>query len=200
MPYPKQATNVYVEKLDDELCVYDWEQNRMHALNPTAAMVWEQCDGKTDPAEMANRLESELKVPNADKLVTLSLSRLEKARLLDGTARSQTLRTITRREVLKMAGISLALLPVISSIALPSPAEAQSSCNENCTYGGTLSTSGGFNNCTDACIGNAPPRASGFMLCSVESTPLNGDTLCVCHVYVDGGCNNTTSTASGTWQ
>ena len=119
MPHPKQAANVYVESLDDELCVYDWQQKQMHALNPTAALVWEQCDGQTDLAQMATRLQNELNVPNADKLVALSLNRLENARLLEG-ATPQPQRTITRREVLKMAGIGLALMPVVSSIALPS--------------------------------------------------------------------------------
>ena len=186
MPHPKQAANVYVEKLDDELCIYDWEQKQIHALNPTATLVWELCDGQTDPAQMTTRLKNELDVPDADKLVALSLDRLEKACLLDG-AGSQTQRAITRREVLKMAGIGLALLPVVSSVALPSPADAQS-CNANCNLGGPLGSSG-FNNCTDACedvFQTAPP---GIILCSVDQFTQGNEIICQCNYYDPDGCN-----------
>ena len=85
MQYPKKSEQVYVEAIEQELCVYDWQGQKMHTLNPTAVLVWELCDGQTSPAAMAARLEQELDVPDANKLVWLSLDRLEKAvgRLLD---------------------------------------------------------------------------------------------------------------------
>ena len=83
MPYPKKSVNVYEETLERELCLYDWERQRLHTLNPTAALVWQQCDGQTSPAEIAARLEVELSTPHADKLVWLTLDRLAAARLLE---------------------------------------------------------------------------------------------------------------------
>lgn len=41
MMYPKQSKTVHVEMLNDELCLYDWQRKEAHALNPTAATVWQ---------------------------------------------------------------------------------------------------------------------------------------------------------------
>ena len=50
MPYPKQAASTHVEQLGSELCIYNWQRKEVHALNPTAARVWQQCDGQTSLA------------------------------------------------------------------------------------------------------------------------------------------------------
>ena len=69
MPTPKRAETVHVEQLGDELCIYDWQRKEVHALNPTAARVWQQCDGQTSPQQIAAALAAELNVPNAEELV-----------------------------------------------------------------------------------------------------------------------------------
>jgi hypothetical protein len=80
---------------------------------------------------MADRLRKELGMPEADEaLVRLALEGLEKARLLESPlARPAGGERITRREVagkLKAAGALALLLPVVTSIAAPSPAMASS--------------------------------------------------------------------------
>ena len=191
MQYPKKSEQVYVEAIDQELCVYDWQRQKMHTLNPTAALVWQQCDGQTSPVAMAARLEQELNVPDAEKLVWLSLDRLEKAHLLEEKVTRPTpgQRRFTRREVLKVAGISLALLPVVKSIMLPTPAQAQ--CSPNCIVTGLVPPTV---SCAVACS-NPPP---GVTLCSVGETPTADGNLCECRVYIspssdyvcrDGGDN-----------
>ena len=50
MNYPRQTPHVHIQAIGDELCVYDWQRRRVHALNPTAALVWQHCDGAT-PAD-----------------------------------------------------------------------------------------------------------------------------------------------------
>ena len=154
----------------------------MHALNPTAALVFEHCDGQTTPAELATRLETDLNVPDAEKLVWLSLDRLEKAHLLEEKVPpGNGKRGLTRREVLKMAGISLALLPVVKSIVLPTPMLA-ASCSVNCTF---FTNNSLMNDCTASCTAVLFPFET---LCSVQQT--NGD--CECNVYstdlVGSGC------------
>ena len=52
MQHPKKIETVHVEMLDDELCLYDWQRLKVHNLNPTAAKVWQLCDGQTSPQEM----------------------------------------------------------------------------------------------------------------------------------------------------
>jgi hypothetical protein len=181
MQYPKRSDKVYVEALEEELCVYDWEDQRMHALNPTAALVWDQCDGQTSPETMAARLEQELNVPDANKLVWLSLDRLEKAGLLARKPDRSQLdrRKFTRRELLKVAGLSLALLPVVKSIVLPTPAQAQ--CSPNCIFDVPRSPMAG---CDQACP--PPPREVTF--CSASEIDLGGGQPgCECRYYIPPG-------------
>ena len=56
--------NLIIEELAEDV-VYDLETNKASSLNPTAAMVWRQCDGKTDTAKMANLLAARLNAPKA---------------------------------------------------------------------------------------------------------------------------------------
>jgi hypothetical protein len=186
MQYPKKIENLYAEELEGELCVYDSERQKMHALSPTAALVWQQCDGETTPAQMTARLEAELNIKDAEKLVSLSLDRLDKAHLLVAQTGSRPAkRSYTRREVLKMTGVSLALLPVVKSIVLPTPLQAQS-CISNCFFTDFLV---GFNNCQGLCN---EELFSFETLCSVENIDIDGIPGCRCNVFttdlVESGC------------
>ena len=51
--YPRQSPTTHTEQLGDEASVYDWARAQVHALNPTAARVWRQCDGATSPEAIA---------------------------------------------------------------------------------------------------------------------------------------------------
>jgi hypothetical protein len=42
--YPRRSPTTHTEQLGDEASVYDWSRLQVHALNPTAACVWRQCD------------------------------------------------------------------------------------------------------------------------------------------------------------
>ena len=55
MPYPKQAASIHVEQLGNELCIYNWQRKEVHALNPTAARVWQQCRRNTKLKERSAR-------------------------------------------------------------------------------------------------------------------------------------------------
>ena len=127
MLYPKRIETVHVETLEGELCIYDWQRMEVHNLNPTAATVWQLCDGQTSPQQMAARLPGDLTPAQAEELVWLTLQRLEKAHLLQSEVVKPAGRgVLTRRELLVGLGVTAALLPVISSIVAPGPVEAQS--------------------------------------------------------------------------
>ena len=130
MTHPKQSKTVHVEMLNDELCLYDWQRKEVHALNPTAATVWQLCDGQTSPQQMAGQLRGDLNAEQAEALVWASLEQLRKANLLEGEVAKPDGRPIlTRRQMLKVLGSAAAgaaLLPVVSSIVAPRPVEAQS--------------------------------------------------------------------------
>ena len=56
--YPRQSPTTHTEQLGDEASVYDWARAQVHALNPTAAFVWRQCDGATSPDAIAAALRA----------------------------------------------------------------------------------------------------------------------------------------------
>lgn len=47
---------VWTEELDGDLVVYDERRGRAYVLNPTAALVWELCDGSSDAESVARTL------------------------------------------------------------------------------------------------------------------------------------------------
>ena len=129
VPAARQDDLVVEEFLDDVL-VYDLQRNRAHCLNRTAALVWQNCDGRTTVAELARVLASELEIPANEAMVWLALNRLSKARLLKkpvippGTPPSYSRRAVMHSlgSVAKIAFI----LPVVHSIVTPFAAQAQS--------------------------------------------------------------------------
>jgi len=115
-----------IRELDDETLVYDTERDKAHCLNRTAALVWEQCDGKTTAREAARSLRSEFSVPVDEDIVWLAVKQLERFHLIEPGLKSPS---VSRRDlVLKYAPAALAL-PVIMSITAPTPAGIASCAN-----------------------------------------------------------------------
>jgi len=119
MTNPKKSQSLHIETLNDELSVYDWQRQQMHSLNPTAASVFELCDGETSPEQMALKLDA------PKELIFQSLAELDRAKLLEVEAeKAFWQKDISRRQFVKVgAGVAAA---AIVSIMLPSPAAAQS--------------------------------------------------------------------------
>jgi Coenzyme PQQ synthesis protein D (PqqD) len=117
------------EEVDDELVVYDRETHRAHRLNRTARSVWQACDGQTTVGELSTRLQDELELTTADEdLVWLTLRDLEQAKLLE---ESQTPppagNGVSRRQLVHRLGLVgglAALLPVVQTMRVPTPAQA----------------------------------------------------------------------------
>ena len=127
MPYPQQTATVHVEQLGDELCIYDWQRKQVHALNPTAARVWQRCDGQTSAAQIAAALLADMPPAHAEELVWMTLGQLAKAHLLEGElAKPAAFKGLTRRQFLKKVGMAAALLPAVYSIVAPAAVAAQS--------------------------------------------------------------------------
>jgi len=127
---PKQSQTVHIETLGDELSVYDWQRLQMHSLNPTAAQVFEMCDGQTSPEQMAARLDT----PHAEIVVWQSLDELGKANLLQEPLVRP--RGMNRRDFVKL-GSAVALASIVS-IVVPRPAAAQSLPNVRTANLGTI--------------------------------------------------------------
>ena len=131
--------DLVVEGFLDEVLVYDLQRNRAHCLNRTAALVWQNCDGRTTVAELAGVLASELEIPANEAMVWMALNRLSKARLLrEPVIPPGTPPTYSRRAVMQTLGsvakISL-VLPVVHSIVTPFAAQAQTCLAQNACVG-----------------------------------------------------------------
>jgi hypothetical protein len=121
---------VLVEKIGDELIVYDQDRDHAHCLNLTTMLVWELCDGQTTVLEIAEALKKKLNVPADERLVWLALDELEKAHLLrEPLQLAEDIRAITRRQLIQQLSLVAALavlMPVVTSISAPSAAMAKS--------------------------------------------------------------------------
>ena len=135
-----------VRELSDETLVYDQKRHRAYCLNRTAALVWRHCDGRTNVADMARRLEEELNLPAGEDAVWLALKQLGRSHLLRERVIPPVLAgPYTRRAVMKrMALVGAAVvIPVVVSISAPTVAQAQSCINVVCAPGGNGELCGG---------------------------------------------------------
>lgn len=115
-----------VQEMTDEVLVYDLKSNKAHCLNPTAAFVWDHCDGQTGAAEIALLMEKEWNKPITEDVVWLALQQLEKAKLLQGQlVRPKGETRVSRRAVMRTLGLgAAATLPLVVSLIAPSAAMA----------------------------------------------------------------------------
>ena len=119
-----------IQEVGDETIVYDEQRNHIHRLNQTAALVWRHCDGRRTPGDLAQALQDRIGAPVTEEMVWLALYRLEKEHLLqERLVRPETGAQITRRQMLRKAALvggATLLLPVVQSMAAPTPAMALS--------------------------------------------------------------------------
>jgi len=125
----KRRDGLVVKELPEEILVYDLERHKAHCLNPAAAVVFKHCNGERSVAELARLLRRELGASADQSWVHLALDRLGRAHLLEEGGRAREARGLSRREVLKRAGVGLAAaLPLVTSIVAPTPVEAAATC------------------------------------------------------------------------
>jgi hypothetical protein len=118
MKYPKRVTHVMIELVGDGLSVFDSQRNKYQVLNPTVALVWQQCNGQTSTDNLTRSLQQKFNLPQAeaDKLMWLALEELEKTNLLIKGTVTEAPTRYNRRQIIKgfaAVGLSVALLPLI---------------------------------------------------------------------------------------
>ena len=111
--YPRRSPTTHTEQLGDEVSVYDAARAQVHALNPTAARVWRQCDGATSPEAIAAVLRVEMGIPKAEAVVDLTLTQLARVHLLELPVESRGDRSAPTRRWLLSRGLAAAMLPAI---------------------------------------------------------------------------------------
>ena len=120
--------NIVVQQVQDETLVYDLVTNKAVCLNQTSAIIWDFCDGKTSLNEIARKLTMRFGTPVDLDFVLLAIDKLGKENLIgEEDSLTDHFHGFSRREVVKRIGFASAItLPIVSSIAAPSAANAQS--------------------------------------------------------------------------
>lgn len=121
----RRVEGVQIEHAADEILVMRTATSEAHALNRSAAAVYDLCDGNTSKSEMAVEIYCRTGLPADDEIVDLALAELVDAGLVvlnDPEPRSNvTRRSLIRR--LALPSSAARMLPVVETILVP-PADA----------------------------------------------------------------------------
>jgi len=148
---PKAKTDhVLVEEVDGETLVYDLRTHDAHCLNPSAALVWRGCDGRTTVREMVPLL-AESGLPEDEAVVWMALSRLDEAGLLGPVRLPAPKSSFSRKQVLSVLGKAAVavLLPAVVSVVAPTAAAAASCITLAACQALPKTACGGLPICTD---------------------------------------------------
>ncbi len=82
--YPLRRGELVQEASVEGWTIYEKETDSLHVLNATARAIWELCDGKTSPSEMASAISELTGVDSAaaESDVRHTLSRLQESGLV----------------------------------------------------------------------------------------------------------------------
>jgi hypothetical protein len=103
-----RSESLVVSEVKDEVLVYDLTQHRAHTLNPSAALIWRNCDGKHTVEDLAALLNTKLELPADEESVWSALSLLDQADLLHEPVSRPVAEGASRRLFLKRAGLAAA--------------------------------------------------------------------------------------------
>ncbi len=153
---PKARSEEIITKdIDGELLIYDRTRDRAHCLNETAAAIWKLCDGRTGVPELTRSASKLLGTPIGEIVVLLALKQLSANHLLaKGNEIAGPPVNSLRRDLVRRFGVSVALLPLITSLSAPT-ALAAVSCGGPCTGGpgrGTCSPGCVCSPITNSCV------------------------------------------------
>ena len=122
MIIPKaRKDGLIVRILGEETLVYDLERDRAHCLNRLAALIWQQCDGKTTVADLMRLSQDKVLASGKEDLILSALNQLSRAHLLQEKLKKlQETSRFSRREVMRKLGRAAAIsLPLVTSITAP---------------------------------------------------------------------------------
>jgi hypothetical protein len=129
---PPKHVDAISRQVDGEWLVLDTATNRAHCLNETAGRVWSMCDGATSITDMLTSLRESGPDACDEAVVWLALKQLRRSGLLPrGTAFPDNVQLLSRREVVRKIGVAaMVAVPMVTSILVPTPAQA-ASCIQN---------------------------------------------------------------------
>jgi hypothetical protein len=188
-----RSDGLITEELDGELLLYDSESNLAHALDADAVALWRACDGHTDTKTLAVRCQA------SEEKIKMTLARLGELGLLEVAQADED--GDTRRSALRKIGIAGVGVATISSILVPTAAQAQSgacvqpgdclSPGQTCCTGHAIPVQ--FGGCRPPSV-TPPGRGSGLSQCCFEAgacfPPLVALTACCNGAALDFACGS----------
>lgn len=209
-----RSERIAAKEVGDEVAVYDLDTDKVHLLNATTARIWQACQGPTTVRAICEVIGDGAPGDEVQELVWRGLVELREAGLL--TAASflpPGVVPISRRSLLKKAGVAALAIPVITTIAAP-PAAAQASVcgvqgtscttNTQCCTGLTCTkdagqTTGVCGTCTTA--GGTGCTGTNTAPCCTTSLPCTQVSLTVRKCCkTTGGCTGNAQCCSGNCQ
>jgi len=127
VPTPNRKKSLIVRELGAETLVYDLATHRASCLNRGAAEVFRACNGRRSVSEIASLAGRRLGHEVTAAYVEVALERLARSGLVASTPRITSPR---RRQLLKRLATAAIVLPAITTVLAPEPAQAQT-CLEN---------------------------------------------------------------------
>jgi PqqD family protein of HPr-rel-A system len=88
-PKPKARADLTFVQVEDEAILYDPESVQLHHLSPSAALVFQLCDGSGTIEELARDIAEELGLPQDDILqqVRQVVGHFDHSGILEGSTR-----------------------------------------------------------------------------------------------------------------
>src|SRR5436190_204229 len=115
-----------IERLPDEVLVYDLDRKTAHCLNGSAALIWNHCDGKTSVEGILSFLQQKSQEKVSQDVVWLGLDHLYEARLIETrVVRPGVKGKLSRRDLVKRIGLAVSI-PLVASILAPTASAALS--------------------------------------------------------------------------
>jgi len=122
----RRVEGVQIERSADEILALKEGSLEAHALNQSAAAVYDLCDGNTSKSDMAAEIHRRTGLPADEEIVDLALSELvETGLVMLDEPESES--AVSRRALIRRLALSSTLalmLPVVETVVVP-PAEAQ---------------------------------------------------------------------------
>lgn len=181
-PLPKARSGLLRHELDDQVLVYDSDNDKVHLLDPVTASVLEQLQaGNSDESSVRDALSRNLGIDAGSDALPLAIDQLHEAGLTLPDSNSRRLGDVTRRQLvgrLVAAGAAAFLIPAIVTMTANSAA-GQSITAGNaggaCLAGNTCNS--GNRCCAGTCLAGC---AGNGQCCSLNSDCCNVTQGAVC--------------------
>ena len=124
-----RSERLVVEEVGGELLVYDLERDQAHCLNAETSFVWRNADGNRSVSQLVEIAGQHFRNDIDEATVLSALESLSDAHLLaHPVSRAADADRQSRRQMIKRVSLAggIAAAAAITSIAAPTPADAQS--------------------------------------------------------------------------